>query len=235
MTNLTARLSELFHAMQEELSPSVSVEAGAWRAEFSREMKRRLPKTRAWAFEANKYNYDENVTAVTADGVNYVFSAVTNKVGTTRFLIQEIRKSDGAQYQKISGNNSLLIRNDEDVLYSAPLVMCTSLDAFFIDDNRIREDERACVWIDVEGASREVLEGSLAFLSQVDSILIEVEAIQYWHEQWLDSDVDQFMKARGFTAVARDNEYEHQYNVVYLNNKHLENQKIKDLYTNWEN
>ena len=233
MTNLTARLQELFHTLQDELSPDVSVEAGAWRAEFSRELKRRHPEIRSWAFEANKYNHEENVSAVIADGVNYVHSAVTNKVGTTRFLLQEMRKSDGARYQKEIGNNSLLIRNDDDVLYSAPTVMCTSLDAFFIDNDRIQDDERACLWIDVEGASKEVLEGSLAFLNQVDSIFIEVEEIQYWHEQWLNTDVDSFMQKHGFTAIARDTEYAHQYNVIYLNNKHLEDQKIKNLYENW--
>lgn len=233
MTNRTDKLRDLFMALHEELVPNLSVEAGAWRAEFSQDVKTRLPKTRAWAFEANKHNYDENVSSLVAKGVGYVNMAVTNKVGSTRFLMQEMRRSDGATYSKIRGNNSLLARNDDDVLYSAPKVTCTTLDAFFVDDYRIKEDERATLWIDVEGASREVLTGGVAFLTYVDAILIEVEEIPYWDEQWLDTDVDKFLVEQGFTKIARDSEYEHQYNVVYLrNDKVLE---LKDIWTNWLN
>lgn len=232
MSNLTEELCELHVAIQLLLQPTVSIEVGAWRAEFSQEIKSKLPDIDAWAFEANEHNYKANVASAYKAGVHYTHLAVTNYVGMTRFMMQE-RTLDGRAYGKEIGNNSLLQRTEGNIVYHAPQVGCTALDAFFIDSERVTATDRICLWIDVEGASKEVLTASNMLLNQVQSVFIEVEHKPFWDHQWLFKDVDQFLRERGFVPVAHDNQTEFQNNYLYLKTELIDHNEVDTLLTSW--
>lgn len=234
MTNLTDELRSLFFSIQERLMPTVSIEIGAWRAEFSHEMKTRLPEIDAWAFEANEHNYKANVMAAYKAGVHYTNLAVTNFSGRTRFMMQE-KTLDGKVYGKEIGNNSLLQRTEGNIVYHAPHVVCTTMDSFFVDQERVTASDQVCLWVDVEGASKEVLTASNALLKQTQSVFIEVEHYPFWDDQWLFTDVDSFMSNAGFTAIAHDNEYENQNNYIYLKSDMLNHNGVSKLIAEWYN
>lgn len=232
MTNLTEELRELHIALQLVLRPTVSIEVGAWQAEFSHEIKNKLPEIDAWAFEANEYNYKANVANAYKAGVHYTNMAITNFSGTTRFMMQE-QTLDGRVYGKEIGNNSLLQRTEGNIIYHAPHVVCTTLDAFFIESERVTATDRICLWIDVEGASKEVLTASKTLLSQTQSVFIEVEHTPFWDDQWLFNDVDKFMREYGFESIAHDNQTELQNNHLYLKTELINHIKVNELITSW--
>lgn len=84
-------------------------------------------------------------------------------------------------------------------------------------------------WIDVEGAQREVLESIGPFLDQFACIYIEVEDFQNWKEQWLSFDIIKFLLLNGFIPIARDFEYQMQYNIIFIKSHLFDNHLIKKL------
>jgi FkbM family methyltransferase len=236
---LVDELVEMFLLIQEKNTPTVSIEVGANSADFSKKIKQRIPNILSWAFEANPYVYEHYLNNLNILDITYLNMAINDTVGSTRFLIQEgvlnNGKWDGNRINRLSGNNSLLIRNELDILYSAPNIACTTLDNFFIKENRINKKDRVCMWIDVEGASKQVLENSLKLLEQTDSVFIEVEDFEFWHNQWLSKDVIEFLRSQNFVPVARDYEYEKQNNYIFLNLDLLINQEIVSIIENWQN
>ena len=236
---LVDELVNLFFLIQEEVNPKISIEVGANSADFSKKIKQDHTNIKSWAFEANPYVHKHYANSLQDAEVEYINAAITNKIGKTRFLIQEAYLSngewDGKRINRLIGNNSLLIRDQDDVLYSAPKVDCNTLDGFFIDSNILNSDDTVCVWIDVEGAIEQVLSNSSKTLKQTDSLFIEVEDFKFWHDQWLAEDVIKFLISQDFVPIARDYEHEKQNNYIFVKSKLMDNNKILDLVKNWQN
>jgi FkbM family methyltransferase len=230
---LTAELRDLFFSLQEDLKPSVSIEVGAFKAEFSHRMRELYPDVIVWAFEANPYNYAANVEKAVANNIKYLNYAVANQVGTIEFLLQDQLVS-GERFIKEMGNNSILQRQDNVTLYDKVKVECVALDHFFIQQEAVQPQDKICMWIDVEGASREVLTASAKLLQQVQTIFIEVEDVPFWQNQWLAGDVDKFLKEKNFVKVARDYEYPLQNNVIYVRSDLTYNKRTEEKIKNWK-
>ncbi|PRZ44363.1 FkbM family methyltransferase [Antricoccus suffuscus] len=212
-SNSARHLDDLFFRLVELSEPTVFAEAGAYKAEASRQIKRMLPQCRVVAFEANKYNFIaySGLLKESAPGVEYLNCAVTDQPGEETFHLR--RQADGQDMRQVTGNSSLLVRSDESTTYEKFTVDAVSLDSYF------PEVERSCIWIDVEGASKQVLKGARHFLSSCQVIKIEVEERMMWADQWLSLDVIAFMLAEGFVPIARDIEYENQFNIVFVENE----------------
>ena len=236
---LVDELVELFFLIQKETKPKISIEVGANSAEFSQKIIQDYPNINSWAFEANPYVHKHYENSLQNLGVKYLNTAITNKIGETRFLIQEAYLNngewDGKRINRIIGNNSLLIRDQDDVLYSAPKIDCHTLDGFFIDSGILSSNDTVCMWIDVEGATEQVLSSSNKTLKQADSIFIEVEDFKFWQDQWLAEDVIKFLVSQDFFPIARDYEYEKQNNYIFIRSKLMDNNKILELVQNWQN
>jgi hypothetical protein len=86
----------------------------------------------------------------------------------------------------------------------------------------LADDERMVAWIDVEGANGPVLESSAEVLDRLDAAYVEVELEETWEGQWLDTDVAVFLKGHGLVPVARDVKRPHQYNVVFVRDRLLD-------------
>ena len=191
-------LSKYFYELQGRIKPNVIIEVGAYDATFSKSIVANYPDIVSWAFEANRHNYQTYSLEALADGVKYVYSAVSSEVGEVPFYYQN-------EMPSTVGNNSILLRLDS--LQYGEIVPATTLDDFFIESGLLNKDDSVSLWIDVEGASREVLMKSELILKQTKSILIEVEHDEVWSSQWKSQDVVEFLTSRGFTLTGRDKEY----------------------------
>ncbi|MEJ0013493.1 MAG: FkbM family methyltransferase [Bauldia sp.] len=186
-----AALRETFIGLQRETQPDLFVEVGAYDAATSVQMRRSLPRSRIVAFEANPFNYKRFAKArgLKKGDVEFVLSAVADNSEQRTFTVL----GDGKRANKRS---SLLGRSGTGHSYVHVDVPCTSLDEFF----RGSSHRHAALWIDVEGAAREVLTGAQRFLPTVQSLLIEVEEESVWQGQWLKRDVETLSSRGGLPA-----------------------------------
>ena len=83
-----------------------------------------------------------------------------------------------------------------------------------LDNLHNTNSESFCLWIDAEGHGYEVLQGAKEVLKKTQLIFIEVEETGHWVNQKLDRDILEFLE-NDFDAVARDQEYPKQYNLVF--------------------
>ena len=204
MTLLSIDLSNDFILLQDRLRPDVYIEVGAFDAEFSRTIKSKYPDAEVWAFEASPFVYQKNSPM---DGINYINKAVSDKNDIIDFQLQ-------ADLHPIVGNNSILKRKENKEYFYIPVESVTLNDIF-------KDKKNICLWIDCEGANKEVLTGASKILDKVSSIFIEVEEIEYWENQWLDKDVESYLNNFGFKIVKRDSQYENQYNCIFLKEEYI--------------
>lgn len=204
MTFLSIDLSNDFILLQDRLRPDVYIEVGAFDAEFSRTIKSKYPDAEVWAFEASPFVYQKNSPM---DGINYINKAVSDKNDIIDFQLQ-------ADLHPIVGNNSILKRKENKEYFYIPVESVTLNDIF-------KDKKNICLWIDCEGANKEVLTGASKILDKVSSIFIEVEEIEYWENQWLDKDVESYLNNFGFKIVKRDSQYENQYNCIFLKEEYI--------------
>jgi FkbM family methyltransferase len=194
-------LVDFFLTKIKENRPSHFYEIGCFSAEFSKRLLKEFDCD-ITAFEANPHNYKKFKESIEAAGINFIHSAISNTNKPLSFKIQNGRETEG--------NNSILNRiKSPRKGYTDVSVKCSKLDEY---DTGITS---AGLWIDAEGVGYEVLEGAQSILEKTKYVFIEVEEIKYWVNQKLDSDIISFMRSKGFTPIARDREYKHQYNIIF--------------------
>lgn len=194
------QLSRTFINMQEAMRPDYAIEVGAHAAEFSVEMANKFG-IKAKAFEANIDVYNKYSKAVQSNLVDYVNCAISDSDGAVSFNIH---------HSEMAGDNSIKKRSNIKILKSYD-VQAYSLDSYFKD----YDFAKACLWIDVEGANKEVLSGAIETLKRCSSIFIETEDIGFWQEQWLTKDVQDFLENQGFEKIAHENVYSMQKNIIF--------------------
>ncbi len=213
-----AALTELFFALCEILDIDLFVEAGAHDASASRRIRTMLPGARTVAFEASPLNFElyapDNVQA----GVEYLHLALTDRPGPVTIHLH--RDADG---QPVANGQSSLLRRDKTPRdrergFEAVTVEGVTLDGHLAGS----EHQRPALWIDVEGACGQVLSGSAQILDRAVLLIVEVEELPYWGEgHWTRHQVSALLDQHGLVPVARDFEYPHQHNVVYLRREAL--------------
>lgn len=177
-------------------------EIGALYAEFSMFIKNTVKNV--FAFEASPRNYD--LAKEKIEGIEYLNLAVSNYDGDIDIYIGNT-ENIGADsvLQRIDNNN---------IEYEIKKVGCTTLDTFI--KNKNLEVSSNAIWIDVEGSSLDVLIGAKKTLANTKAIFIEMEQATFWKNQCLVKDVNKYLCNLGFVPIARDFEYENQFNVVYV-------------------
>jgi FkbM family methyltransferase len=194
-------LSEVFVSLQETILPDYAIEVGAHKAEFSSEMADRF-EVKATAFEAGLDVFSRYKDRISSDLVSYVNAAIFDVDGTVTFNVN---------VNEFIGNSSIKKRNGAEPIKSVD-VAAYKLDTYFKDYNF----SNACLWIDVEGANKEVLLGGTETLKKVSSIFIETEDQDFWEDQWLTEDVVSFLDSNGFKKVAEENVYTAQKNIIFV-------------------
>lgn len=209
-------LVDYFFELLNILQPTCSFEIGAFSAEFSRKLKSLYPNILSYAFEANTYNHKYFLQKHSFTGVDYINKAISDKDEKIIFNIQ--KTINGVEIDPIRGNNSILERVSAGIEYEKVEVDAISLSSFVNANNLHRE--RIVLWLDVEGAIKQVLTGCSDVLNNVDIIFVEVEDIKFWKDQWIQEDVYKFLIERGYTLIAKDQEYLKQYNQIYIKNNY---------------
>ncbi|GLY03873.1 MULTISPECIES: FkbM family methyltransferase [Actinoplanes] len=216
----TDLLTDLFLDLTELAAPALFVEAGAHEATASTRVKRRLPECRVIAFEANPYvhQYMSGLHDFRRAGVEYRHEALADGPPEVTFrVVTDAEGLDDPRYHGFSSLNSRHHDQEQGVVYANRTVPATTL-----DDVGAAVPGRTSLWVDVEGAARQVLLGGPEFLSRCDVVLIEVEDVPFWRDQWLVADVVTELQRHGLVPLARDVEYDQQYNMVLASNRLLE-------------
>lgn len=198
-------LTKLFYGLVRETEPRLFIEAGAETAFASRHVRSLLPRARIVAFEASPENYATYSASHPFEKlrIDYRHCAVSDHTGTLTLNM----RNDGTEN---FAANSLLHRSEDNYPVRQVTVPCTTLDDAFPDC------PRCALWIDVEGASRQLISGAQNVLKRANVVMIEVEEKQYWKDQWLATDVSIAMMKMGLVPVARDFEMTAQHNIVFL-------------------
>ncbi|WP_432849361.1 FkbM family methyltransferase [Amycolatopsis sp. CA-161197] len=219
-TSTVAELDALFLDLISLLRPRIFVEAGAFEAETSLRVAEAVPECTVVAFEANPYVH-RKFTAATdfaARGVDYRHQALASEPGEVTFLV--ITDSASLADDRVEGYNSLLRRRGDDWLgdveYEEVTVAATTLDREFA-----AAPGPFALWMDVEGATEQVLSGAGTFLDRCDLLKIEVEETPFWQDQWLAADVVEKLRQHGLEPFARDTQTEDQYNVLFTRKRFL--------------
>jgi hypothetical protein len=184
-------------------------EIGALNAEFSMFIKDHVKNI--VAFEASPRNY-ENAKNSLSD-IEYLNMAVSDSDGEIDFNVAISTKSGSGAINV--GADSMMSRiDDQDVVYDINKVQSTKLDTFI--KNKKWNNQSNALWIDVEGASLKVLLGADKSLDNTKVIFIEMEQSTFWKDQALVAEINAFLCNKNFIPIARDFEYENQFNVVYV-------------------
>lgn len=214
---------ELFFELVRIAQPSLFVEAGAKDAVTSIRAAELLSAARVIACEANPENHSFFAAQLdhAGSGVDYRAAAVAAQPGVATFHVPAaIGDRDGA----LAGTSSLLVREvgmdrrPETADFTTVTVPSVTLDCLLHEG---APGTRTAAWVDVEGASAQVLSGGAGFLDVCDVLKIEVETEGYWRDQWLELDVCSHLVAHGLVPVARDLSGDTQYNLVFVSERLL--------------
>lgn len=222
-------LEDFFISVQKKTGTNISIEIGCNEATFSNRMKDVCSKDKIWAFEANPYVY--NKYKEQHSDINFLNLAAFDVESKLEFKLQK-----GLDYT--IGNNSFFKRREGikfktngqvyvegNVQYEDISVQTIVIDKYF--ENLLSPSDIVCMWIDVEGASKQVLQGCVNTLRQTHSVLIEVEHEEFWKDQWLVKDVVDFFVSNNFSLLARDYQWHEdvprQENFIFVNRSFLIN------------
>lgn len=213
-------LAGLFHRAVRAARPDLVVEAGAKDAEASRRARRYLDaSTRVVAFEASPYVHERFREQNTGGShpIEYRHLALSDAPGQVTFHVR--RRKDGRPMADGRGSLRSMQEKHHRHGYEQVVVEATTLDAFF----EVSEIDSCALWVDVEGASQEVLTGGHELLSKTDALLIEVEELGEWKwgRTWTVTDVCDHLFDYGLIPVARDYQSRYQYNVLFVSDRLL--------------
>ena len=220
---------ETFLVLQDLLCSDLSLEIGAHEASYSLALRQRRPSgIKIVAFEGSPltYRHYSNKIDYKLYNIDYINKVLSDKTGTISFNEGSYEENNEV---RSSGMSSIATRNVDDLYVGSFTV--AQVDSISGDDfiDSLENYDNISLWIDVEGAQREVLKGFEKSLEKIKSIYIEVETSPVWKDQWLASDVFDFLENYGFVPVLRDFEYaSYQYNVIFLK-KDLLDRKIHSL------
>jgi len=222
-------LQDFYISLQHQIKPTHSIEIGPREGTYSKRMKSICDKSNIWAFEANPHVYNKFIDE--HQDINYLNLAVFDCQTELEFKLQK-----GFDYTV--GNNSFLNRkseiqfklNGQNYIERSSGFDLVKVNSIVIDEyfkNKLFSEDKISMWIDVEGASGQVLSGCIETLKQTQSVFIEVEHEIFWEGQWLFDDVMKFFTQNDFLLLARDFEwYEkvvRQENLIFVNRNYLYN------------
>ena len=199
--------------------PSLILDVGSMDGSDSMRFRRMSPHSKIIAIEANPYHFsnmqcNEKLTSMNIE--------VRHKLASTEAVKGKFFITKGAVAGVIGGNmgtsSSLKPVDDSDVAEEI------EVDTIRLDEviaEAITPKDWVAMWIDVEGASFEVLSSVARVKQQVVLLHIEVELVECWCGQKLKNDVVQLARDMGLVLLARSNN-DKQQDLVFINAKLLQ-------------
>lgn len=174
------------------------IECGAHDAYASRRIARAMPEIKVIAYEANPYVYNNFISLVTMEGVNYINRAISNKLGQSFLFLKE------KDTKSWSSEGFLSDFYDESLHNLDKLRVFTST----LDHEMLTEIEAmpTAIWIDVEGSNSVLLEGAEQFIKSgsILAIYIETQIDRVWPSDHNAVKLCQVLDKLNFELVARD-------------------------------
>ena len=207
---ITEALEAMLGRVIQLAAPDLFVEIGAFEASFSRRMRRAFPDATVIAYEANPRVFDRFGAEARAVGVDYRHAALSDRDGSITFNVMEV--ISGRDMPALNRMGSIKPIAMPDSRSIEVTVRAARLDSELGET----AGERACLWVDVEGAAGDVLRGAQRALARTDVLYCEVESGEVWQEQALAPEVIGLAEAAGFVLVARDCQKAFQRNCLFL-------------------
>lgn len=210
-------------------SPTTFIEAGACDATVSMEVAAILPGCRCIALEADPETYVRHVNRVASSRVEYVAKAACETDGPCLLY--------APRWKACQNSRSLKTRNGkyspETTSHDHTTIEVTGVRIDSLVEERNLPTERISLWIDCEGCGGEVVSGCEDILPKVQTIFLEHEDVDYWNGEMLSSQLFEMLLDKGFVPVARDFEYEYQYNVLWIARDHFFNPLTQRVLIEW--
>ena len=214
----------LFQLFVKYIKPEIICDVGTMDASQSVIFRKLSGTAQIFAFEANPYNYQRIIRRGTAESNNIevVHKAVSNNSKQLVFHVQKCTNNSEDQWK--TGTSSILERRETVGDTEEVSVEAIRLDDFLNETGR--SGRSTALWIDVEGAGFEVLEGIKNITNNVIFLQVEVESVEIWQGQKLKIDVQKLMSGYGFIEVGRG-KHDKQHDLVYVNKYFLEKNSKK--------
>lgn len=209
MMRLNTKL--LFYQLLGSLRPATVLDVGSLDGTHALRFRKLVPGARIVAFEANPRNVAALRDSVPFQQANIelVPKAVSNRDGSLTFFVEEASSSE--TWRK--GISSMRARTEGSLGAVPTEVESVRLDTFV--SARSDLPGPIALWIDVEGASYEVLQGIEAIHDQILLLHVEVETREFWAGQHLKPEVESLLDSLGFACIARG-PADDQHDLVYL-------------------
>jgi FkbM family methyltransferase len=169
-----------------------------------------------FAFEANPYNFKKIQLNNSNKSIVINNLAVSNFNGIGKFNIYDVNYADKSS---VKGLSSLFAVEKCKETIETPVVR--------IDDYLISQDRKfskIALWIDVEGANYEVLEGIKNISEKIIMIHTEVETKMWKNGQKIYTDIIKLMAKYNFVEVAKSfQDEELQGDIILVNKQFLSN------------
>lgn len=215
------RTKFLFKLLLRLVNPDIVCDIGSLDASEAIWFAKLLPKSKVILFEANPINFaaiQQNPEVLNCD-IQSVAKAVWSQNEKLHFFIEEAEIISGKD-EHLPGISSTRPRKN---LEESGGGRSVEIEAVRLDDfinSLVPVPLSIALWIDVEGAAYEVLEGMRGISEKVVLVHVEVETKEFWQGQKLKSDVLNLACSLGFEIVARGR-IEEQHDLVLINRKFL--------------
>jgi FkbM family methyltransferase len=220
MSAMVVNTNYLFNRLLEKLGVDVICDVGSMDGSDALRFRGARPGAQIYAFECNP----ENVRLMRDDA--------RLRAGDIRIVPSAVSDQDGeADFFLVPADYSYSRRNDArgmSSLYRRPSAMppetvrvpTTRLDTFFRD--KCTPETRLALWIDTEGKSFEVIQGTTGIAQQLRVLHIELESTNYVAPgQKLYPQVKAQLEKLGFSEVATDKSTSYpQFNAIFVRNSH---------------
>jgi len=190
---LTEGLSEIVTALACALRPELVLEIGANEATFSRRVKAELPESRVIAFEANPTFFPARSAVPLAAGVEYRQLCVGERPGLREFKVPVFN----SRPNRSMGSMLADLKSSEFLCYEVEAV---TLDGYLADSRGLHN----VMWVDVEGAAGQVIEGAAATLRHCSLLYAELETTPRWAGQHTDGAIIDMLAGFGLAPLLRD-------------------------------
>lgn len=208
-TKLYNRVRRLFFGLLDEWNASELIEIGCHDAETSARFVTDRPARKAFAIEAIPAICERAATMHADKPIEFLQLALGRRNGNATFFVP----SDDRQ--KAWGWGTLKKRNDADIQYDEIQVEMLTLTTAATRLGLDHGDRSAAIWMDVEGAQLDIVEGGMAFLSRkVAIIYTELYDNRVFNDAGTSITVVQRLLECGFIPIARDNQFAKGYNLI---------------------
>lgn len=202
----------LYRKLLKSIKPEIVFDIGSCDCSESKKIAQILPNSTVVAFEANPNNFKEIIKDpdVFKYNIRVHNTAITNNDEEVSFNVID----SGAVRNR--GSSSLL--NKPSFSSKKIMIRGSRLDSFL--NTNYQKSECLALWIDVEGAGYQVLQGIEGIKDKIAFFQIEVEENQIWQGQRTKSEVVELANSLNFREIARGSGND-QYDIVFVHKNYL--------------